>query len=183
MLGPPRISWAGEPLLLPRRQARALLYHLAAVPQPVPRDRLCFLLWPDVSDATARRSLTVVLNHIRRALPLGDTLTVEGDAVGLDRLRLWTDVAVLGDVTARATRERHLDRLSEATRLYRGPFLDGFTLPEAEEYEAWVEAERQAWERRFLEALAFLAEGYAEQGDHRAAIGAAQRYLATDELA
>ena len=43
LLGPPRVTRDGQALALPRRQSRALLYRLAAAPQPVPRDALCFL--------------------------------------------------------------------------------------------------------------------------------------------
>ena len=49
LLGPPSLAWRGEPLTLPRRQARALLFYLAAVPQPVTRDHLCLLFWPDAT--------------------------------------------------------------------------------------------------------------------------------------
>ncbi len=48
LLGPPRVEWAGDPWDIPRRQVRALLYRLAVQPDPVPRERLCFLFWPDV---------------------------------------------------------------------------------------------------------------------------------------
>ena len=49
LLGAPSLSWAGQPLNLSRRQARAMLYRLAEELRPVPRDQLAFLFWPDVS--------------------------------------------------------------------------------------------------------------------------------------
>ena len=69
LLGPPQVRWAGQPVVLPRRQLRALLYRLATSPQPVPRDQLSFLFWPDIPEAAARRKLIVLLNHLRSALP------------------------------------------------------------------------------------------------------------------
>ncbi|MCU0493040.1 MAG: hypothetical protein MUD01_15740, partial [Chloroflexaceae bacterium] len=46
LLGPPLLAWYNQPLALPRRQLRALIYRLGATSQPVARDQLCFLLWP-----------------------------------------------------------------------------------------------------------------------------------------
>src|SRR5262245_29893829 len=50
LLGTPQLTVPGapEPILLPRRQLRALLYRLAVALQPVSREQLCFLLWPDI---------------------------------------------------------------------------------------------------------------------------------------
>src|SRR5687768_5352352 len=70
LIGPSDVTWASATVALARRQSRALLYRLAASPHPVPPDQLCFLFWPDTPDATARRNLTVLLNHLRRELPL-----------------------------------------------------------------------------------------------------------------
>lgn len=50
LLGPPRVEIASGPLAIPRRQARALLYRLAIEAQPVPRESLCFLFWPDAGE-------------------------------------------------------------------------------------------------------------------------------------
>jgi DNA-binding SARP family transcriptional activator len=44
LLGPPQLVADGQPLPLPRRQLRALLYRLAVALRPVPREQLCFLL-------------------------------------------------------------------------------------------------------------------------------------------
>lgn len=59
LFGVPQLVTEEQPLTLPRRQARALLYRVAAAHQPVPRDQLCWLLWPDSPDVVARRNLSV----------------------------------------------------------------------------------------------------------------------------
>jgi DNA-binding SARP family transcriptional activator len=50
ILGTPAIAWREQPYKLSRRQARGLLFYLGNELQPVARDRLCFLLWPDIPD-------------------------------------------------------------------------------------------------------------------------------------
>src|SRR5215211_2988287 len=93
LLGTPEIGWPGGPLVLTRRRARALLFRLAASPAPVPRDQLAALFWPDAPDAAARRSLVVLLDHLRRGLPYPDLLVAADGAVGLRRDLAWSDAA------------------------------------------------------------------------------------------
>jgi len=47
LLGTPSLAWNGQPFTLQRKQARALIYVLGATLEPVPRDMLVFLFWPD----------------------------------------------------------------------------------------------------------------------------------------
>jgi DNA-binding SARP family transcriptional activator len=183
LLGSPMLMWSGQPVAMARRQARALFYRIAAAAHPVPREQLAFLFWSDSPEATARRNLTVLLTQIRRALPSPDLLVTVGDAIGLDHRAAETDTAALAALIPRAISARQLDQLADALRCYRGPFLDGFALPDSAEFDAWASQERQVWERRYLDALTVLVEGYAAIGAYQAAIGAAQRALATDELA
>ena len=42
------------------------------------------------------------------------------------------------------------DTLRPAADLYRGPFLDGFYLPDSPEFDGWVGQERRRWERLVL---------------------------------
>src|SRR5688572_18670649 len=93
LLGPPALMWGGQPFVIARRQARALLYRIAAAAHPVPREQLGFLLWPESSESTARRNLTVLLTQIRRALPRPDLLVTLDDAIGLDHTAVETDTA------------------------------------------------------------------------------------------
>jgi predicted ATPase/DNA-binding SARP family transcriptional activator len=183
LLGPPALIWGGQPFVIARRQARALLYRIAAAAHPVPREQLGFLLWPDSTEPTARRNLTVLLTQIRRALPRPDLLVTLDDAIGLDHTAVETDTATLAALIPQATSAGQFDRLADVLRQYRGPFLDGFALPDSAEFDDWASQERQVWERRYLDALAVLVEGYAAAGAYPAAIDAAQRALAIDELA
>ncbi|HEU5099791.1 MAG TPA: BTAD domain-containing putative transcriptional regulator, partial [Roseiflexaceae bacterium] len=183
LLGPPVLIWDGQPLAIARRQARALLFHVAAAARPVPRERLGFLLWPDIPEPAARRNLTVLLTQIRRALPHPDLLVTLGDAIGLDSTLVAIDTITLAGIIPQAIAAGRIDQLAEALRQYRGPFLDGFALPDSAEFDAWASQERQVWERRHLDALALLVEGYAAAGAYQPAIDAAQQALAIDELA
>ncbi len=181
LLGPPCVVWAGQPLIIPRRQTRALLFYLAAQRQAAPRERLCFLFWPDTLESVARRNLTHLLTHLRQALPAAGILQATTDGLGLDPLQAWSDAADFQRLCT--VREPHrTEALRQAVDLYRGPFLAGFSLPDSPEFEAWSLQERYTLERLYLEALEALIEENTAQGAYDEAIVCAQRYLDCDEL-
>ncbi len=182
LFGPPQVTVSGRPLTLARRQARALLFRVAAVTLPIPRDQLGFLLWPDAPEETARRNLTVLLSQLRQALP-PDSIVASSAGVALDSALVVVDIGMAATLSGAGLRDGRLDLLAAAADLYRGPFLDGLALPDAEEFQDWLTQERQAWERWYLDVLSALVEGYAAASEYPAAIAAAQRVLATDPLA
>jgi DNA-binding SARP family transcriptional activator len=177
LLGPPAASWLDRPLSPSRRQVRALLYRLGVDLQPIPRERLFFLFWPDIPESAARRKLTNLLSHLRRTLPAPGVLMTGRDCVWLDPELAWSDTAAFDRLCAQAGTR------GQAVELYHGPFMEGFCLPGSPEFDQWATLERLAWERRHLDALAALIEEYAARQAYDAAITCARRYLATDELA
>jgi predicted ATPase/DNA-binding SARP family transcriptional activator len=183
LLGPPQLTLLDAPVALPRRQLRALLYRLAAALQPVPREQLCFLLWPDVPETAARRHLTVLLNQLRQALMPTDLLRTAHDAVGLDPARVYADTVAFMQASAAAAQRGQLEPLAEAVQRYSGPFLYDFALPTSPEFDQWVGQERQHWQRRYLDGLALLVDGYGRAGAYPQAIEAAQKALSADEAA
>ncbi len=183
LLGPPQVTWDGSSVPIARRQTRALLYRLAADLRPLPRAQLCYLFWPDLPDTIARRNLTRLIVLVRRSLPEPAVLLADDTIVTLDRDLVWSDTAEFVRLTARADPPARDQVLQQAVNLSRGPFLDGFALPDCPEFEAWIDAERRTWERRTLDTLAALVEAYTVQRAYAAAIAAAQRYIQVDELA
>ncbi len=181
LLGPPRLTWQGTPLSIPRRQVRALLYRLAVYPHPVSRDLLCALFWPEGRPATARTNLSRLLYLLQQTLPDASLLQRREDHLTLDPNRVWVDTWALERPLAQAYPT--LDALREAAGLYRGAFLEGFELPGSGEYQIWLLRERHTWERRFLSLLAGLMEREEQAGHLAQAIQWAQRYLELDELA
>jgi tetratricopeptide (TPR) repeat protein len=76
--------------------------------------------------------------------------------------------------------------LAEALSMYQGPFLDGFHLSGAEEFERWVDGERDWLEREARKAASALAREKEEAGESAAAVSWARRALALnphDEMA
>jgi DNA-binding SARP family transcriptional activator len=100
------------------------------------RDRLVGMLWAESDQASARTNLRRALHQIRDAIGK-DALISRGDEeVGLAAGSVWCDVAEFET----AFQKSHLAR---ALDLYeRGTMLDGFNLPNAPGFEAWMSATR-----------------------------------------
>lgn len=180
LLGEPRVEIGNAYLEVPRRQVRALLYWLADQTEPVSRQQLSFLFWADKPDSQTRRSLARLLTHLRRALRHPDLLLKPGDRVGLSSDHVFSDAVAFRRLCGRY---RDMETLQRCADFYRGPFLDGFSLPGSPECEAWVLEQQRMYERLYLEALTGLIEQHTARQAYKEAITWARRYLAIDELA
>jgi DNA-binding SARP family transcriptional activator len=184
LLGTPEITRAGAAVAVGRRQTRALLFRLAAQGGAVSRAHLCHLFWPDLHEGTARRNLTRVLVNLREALGEAEPVVVaDSDTIAVDATAVWRDTAEFLRLAAVPDTPARAGALRQAVALYRGPFLDGVALGNCPEFEAWADGERQEWTRRCCDVLAAVVEDRTLERDYPAAIDAAQRYLATDQLA
>ncbi|MGE5602793.1 MAG: AfsR/SARP family transcriptional regulator [Nitrososphaerales archaeon] len=182
LLGPAWIQWQGQALSIGRRQTRALLYCLAAKRHPVAREELCFGFWPDRADAQAHRQLSHLLSHLRTALPDPELVQSVNDTIELDWNRVWCDASSLR-AACTSLEPENAHELEQAIRYYRGPFLAGFSLPAAPEFELWVSEQRTLHERLYLDALRVLLRSEATFMDYDRAIKYARMYLQVDEMA
>jgi DNA-binding SARP family transcriptional activator len=145
------------------RQRVALLALLAVEhPRPVSREKLVAYLWPESGGDDARRLLRDSLYILRSALG-DDSVLGHGDDLRLNPERLGCDLWEFEVALGR-------DDLAAAVAEYRGPFLSGFYLSEAGEFEEWAEAERSRLARRSGQALEQLAERETREGDRLRAV-------------
>lgn len=158
-----------------QRRRLAILALLAVAGEAgMSRDKLVAYLWPESDAERARHVLNQLLYAQRRQV--GDEALFQGrKTLRLNTAVLTADVGDMEEAFGRGA-------LAEAVELYRGPFLDGFFVKDAAEFERWVEAQRSRWGRRVLEALAALAAQAAAAGDHRQAAGWWRRAAELDPL-
>jgi len=166
----------GAPYTGPATQRRrlALLALLAASDMGLSRDRLTDFLWPDADPARGRHSLDGALSGLRRELG-SDALFV-----GVATLRLNSDV-LASDLAEEATLLAAGDG-ERAAALYAGPFLSGFYVSGAGEFERWVEAERDRRARAHARLLERLAAAATAAGDDAGAVHWHQERVALDPL-
>jgi DNA-binding SARP family transcriptional activator len=145
-----------------QRRRLALLALLAASGERgLTREQLIGYLWADTSEESARHALDQLLYAIRRAM---------GDEVfsGVSPLRLNPDI-VSADVALFEDALAH-GKTGEAAALYKGPFLEGFYVSEAPEFERWVERERARLIGRYAQALQQLGTAAEREGAFSAAV-------------
>ena len=156
-----------------QRHRIALLAMLAvSTPRGLTREKAMACVWPERDTEHARRLLNQSVHVLRKTL--GDTaLVTSGDELRLSRAALQCDVVAFEEALAADDRERALG-------LYTGPFLDGFFLSDAPEFERWVEEEREQFRHRYRQALTKLADERDSLGDHPGAADQWRRLLADD---
>lgn len=181
LLGAPEVEAHGKPLALKNQKARALLFYLAVTGQPHTRSHLATLLWSEFPAENARRSLRATLFQLRRALQVVDlSRAVVGEG---DLMRLHLDENAC-DVTEfrRLVAEGSEPALVEAVTLYRGPLLEGFTLPNTPLFDEWLRLEDEKLAQAYLNALKYLADEADRQGNRDRALGYLQRLVQADPL-
>jgi len=142
-----------------QRRRLALLALLAVAREAgLPRDKLHAFLWPEVDAERARHGLNQLVYAQRRQFGV-ESLFLGKKTLRLNADVIWTDIAVFEEAIARGGPE-------EAAQVYRGPFLDGFFVPDAPNFEHWAQGQRERLARRFLAVVTQLAEAAVANGTH-----------------
>ena len=157
-----------------QRKTLALLALLARHPRGLSRDKVIAYLWPETDAEHGRSLLRQACYALRRDLN-EDKLFLGSTELRLNPAVVTSDVQAFDDALQRGELARAVDR-------YRGPFLDGFYLSEAGEFERWLDAERAHLAKQFSDALVTLGKDTAARGDHRAAADWWRRVTTLDPL-
>ena len=161
MFGKLTLSGAASDLSHQKRRLALLALLAASGDRGLSRDQLLGYLWSDSNAGNARHSLEQLIHALRRAL--GDSFFSGTNPISLNSEVIASDVTEF---------ERALRRgaLTQAVTLYAGPFLNGFYLDDAPEFERWTAAERARLAGRYAEALGRLAVDAEAAGDHAGAV-------------
>ena len=192
LLGSPELRFRGQPLGLPTRKAVALLVYLACEPGMHPREKLASLLWPDNDETGGRTALRKALGFLTAEFEVRGKmlfLNVNRDALGF---KLDSSVAHhLQDLELAAKHARNPDdgdlevlriRFEQACDRVRGEFMAGFSLPDAFEFDDWLEVRRESVCRDFDAVLQRLSRVQATAGHVPLALATARKRLDLDNL-
>ncbi len=178
LFGPPQILLDERPVQITRRKSRALLYYLAASPIPCRREALLAFFWPDEERSAGQQVLRTTLYGLRKEL--GEALVIERESAALaDSARV--DARRL-EAGLNGGQQTGLPALEAALDLYRGEFLEGFSLPDSGDFESWLAVERQHYRQLVTGGLTTLSHAYEARRDYVSALAALQRALHLDAL-
>ncbi|HEY6712565.1 MAG TPA: AAA family ATPase [Rubrobacter sp.] len=198
LLGPPEASLEGLPVRFRIKKELALLCYLAAEGGRHPRRELAELLWPESEERHARADLRAVLHKLRKTLReesahdgVARFFVIESNRLDLEPREIKLDLEVFEAAVSLARRETSLGgrsaaaggrreligRLQGDLELYRGEFMEGFSLENAHEFELWLEGERARWRQVFGELCERLSRLEGEEGLISEAIGTARLWV------
>jgi len=115
------------------------------------RDSLIGLFWAELDQERARSAVRQSLYRLRGFLGESVVVTRGDDEVGLSAEGFWCDVTAF-------EAELKEDRREAALRHYRGDLLDGLYVPDAPEFERWLDERRKQLRERASRAAWELAE-------------------------
>ncbi|HKU80650.1 MAG TPA: BTAD domain-containing putative transcriptional regulator, partial [Candidatus Tumulicola sp.] len=172
LFGHAAVSCGGSSVKFAKRASTIamLAYVLLRRGQPISREALAYVIFPEEDEAVALAELRRYLYLANKALPAEDGLCLIADA---ETVR-WNDksgafVDVLEFERMAADPQSH----ARAVDLYAGDLLEDV-------YEDWVVAERERLRARYLEILKALVERQRLSRDFQAAIAFARRILTAD---
>ncbi len=183
LLGPMEITLNGEPISdFTSSKARALLAYLVMEEnRPHCRETLAGLLWPDYPEESARANLRNGISKLRKACGGHNTappfLEITRETIQFNKTgECWCDVTAFGDAakvsSASATAVRCWE---EAVALYRGSFLEGFSIADSASFEQWAFLKQEQLRCRVLTTLDQLVAYYELQGNYEQACEYARR--------
>ena len=146
-----------RPAITQRRRLALLALLAGAGDRGLTRDKVIGYLWPESTPEHARHALEQLLYAIRQQVP--EPLVLGPDPLRLNSAQVESDVSQF-------RRALSSQDWRAAAALYGGPFLDGFYLSEAPEFERWSEEERTRLLDEHVRALRHLASEAGTQGRH-----------------
>ncbi len=172
LLGRPQLSLNGRSIDNLRRKNRALIFYVAAQEGQVARERLLSFFWPDHERTAAMPILRTMIHELRKNL--GEAFYADDE-----NIRLSPDAFIdLRDFsTALQSPSSNQKILTDALSLYRGEFLEGFSLSDSAQFDDWANSERERFQVIAMNGFARLARMHEEQGDFAIALELMQHAL------
>ena len=190
-LGSPQVLLNGQVVNIKRRKAVALLVYLAVEGRSQSREFLSGLFWPEYGQSKAYAYLRRTIWEINTVVGDG-WLEVSRERIGIpSSAKIQTDVSQFQALLRGIQAHDHpmeepcvqcIDQLEAAMRLYRGDFLEGFSLSDCPQFDDWQFLHSELIRRMFQEAMQDLVNALEQSSRISQAIPHAQRWLATDKL-
>lgn len=139
LLQTPKITLDGTPVTLPFKKAEGLFYYLA-VKKTISREQAASLFWASTDEANAKKNLRHAIYIIKKAFDKEIIVSPQKKILAFN-----PDISIQSDYDAFMGENR--------SELYRGEFLQGFSVKNAPEFEEWLSMERAAIRDTYLRNL------------------------------
>jgi DNA-binding SARP family transcriptional activator len=181
LLGAPLFQREDRAAPIRLRKGLALAAYLAVERRAFSREHLAALLWPEFGQQSALANLRRLLTYLRETFG-GGCIRTDGDLVAFDPTFIEVDVVQFQSLLHAHPSDSGLEHLEAVAALYRGSFMEGFTLGDCLAFDEWQDGIRSRMADQFGEVLETLCRGYFRAGQVKAALPFARRWLELDQL-
>jgi predicted ATPase/DNA-binding SARP family transcriptional activator len=198
LLGTPEVRHGGHIVKFRTRKEQALLIYLGVEGGLHSREKITALFWPDSDELQGRTSLRRTLADLRHTFHEAGGLAhliIEREMLGFDfssdsdldlhTLESTYSLACKSSTVQEAkgaVQNPLLFLLQRAASLNRGPFLEGFSLSEAPNFDNWIGLQREVWHQRMSLILDKLSLLLSDMGELLSAREIVSRWIALDPL-
>jgi DNA-binding SARP family transcriptional activator len=190
-LGTPNIEINGQAIRLETQKAVALLAYLSLANQPVPREALAAMFWPEFDQSHAFANLRRNLASLDKSLGYC-WIDANRSTISFRKSEnLFIDIVSYFDLIKRTKQhcrssqtpcKECLNRLEQAANLYRDEFLSCLNFKNCNNFDEWQYFQREEASLELAIVLRRLSEGYAAIGNIEQSIRYARRWVKLDRL-
>jgi len=151
---------------------RALLAYLVVeTKHPQTREFLCGFIWPELSEEKAHNNLRFALSHLRQSIKSAgldlEVIAASGTSIQANAERVNVDAMAFLELIHQTESHDHsslgnciicIERLTQATQIFRGEFLQGFNLTNNIYYQEWLVLQREKFNRYAINIFRTLAD-------------------------
>ncbi|HEY9121944.1 MAG TPA: AAA family ATPase, partial [Brevefilum sp.] len=180
LLGQPLITWGGQTLTIPRKQARLILYFLACHKDMVSREDMTLIFWPD--SPNPRQQLRDHLSKLRAELPDPKILKTDRDWICFDFDYVHSDVLTFEDNydqvslpfltnEKRPLPEAIYQKILAAVNMWKSPqFMHGVGVLDSEDLNEWIVDKNRKLRIKWLSLMMRIAQHLMIIGDLEGAL-------------
>src|SRR6056297_182120 len=188
-----RASLFGPPTILSdsciieglRHKTIALLAYIGVEGRPIGRDTLATLLWPNSGQSQARANLRSCIHQFSEKLN-PTPISCLNNNVELKKNVFQVDVCEFRQLISLIKNEHNTEQreifLLSAEQVCRGPFLEGFTLPDCPDFDTWEFLNEDLFRRQLAVVVYELAEIAGNHGDWTESLRLGRRLIELDPL-
>jgi len=177
-----------EPAIMTAKAKALLAYLVTENDRPHRREQLAAMFWPEADQKSSAQSLRQALYGLRRLLQPTPDATAGEDAAYLTVTRQdvafnfdsdhWSDVGMFAALLSATQQHMHrsldtcpecITKLEEAVGLFKGEFLAGLTVADAERFEVWRHARQEIFHAQVVRSLLTITDFYEHRRDYNRA--------------
>lgn len=196
-LGTPAVHHGEQKLSFSTLKTMSLFIYLVVEGGVQSRKKLAALLWPESDTKRGRRSLRRALASLRGALEeselldpghiLADRNTIAFNhnsdfELDIDRLESASLIAQTTSSSNADMDSEYAPQLRHIVELYRGDFLEGFSLSDAPDFDNWTTIQRELYHQKMSLIFNHLSQLTWDRGELPEAIQTCVKWVGHDSL-